>query len=205
MNLKQERLAGRLARPGLLIAPAVAAFALFLIPAVRVSAHAAYDHSTPGDGEVLAAAPARIDVFFKEEMQRANGLPTLVVVNDSGDMVSSNSTLDDNDRTHLSADLNPGLPPGRYAVIWHNVSANDGDEAQGAFYFYVGTGPSASASAAPGSTTATPVATATVKPTTPAEGDDGGDIPTWGLIAGIVAGLVVGAAGGVAIGRRSGS
>jgi methionine-rich copper-binding protein CopC len=202
MNLKQERLAGRLAR-ALLIAPVVAAFALFLIPAVRVSAHAAYDHSTPGDGEVLAAAPARIDVFFKEEMQRANGLPTLVVVDDSGDTVSSNSTLDDNDRTRVSADLNPGLPPGRYAVIWHNVSADDGDEAQGAFYFYVGTGPSPSASAATGSTTATPLATATVKPAT-TDGDSG-DIPTWGLIAGIVGGLVVGAGGGLAIGRRSGS
>jgi copper transport protein len=184
----------------------VAAFALFLTPAVRVSAHAAYDHSTPGDGEVLAAAPARIDVFFKEEMQHANGLPTLVVVNGSGDTVSSNTTLDDNDRKHISADLNPGLPPGRYAVIWHNVSADDGDDAEGAFYFYVGAGPSPSASASTATTTASPAAaTPTVKPVTPAESDDGGDIPTWGLIAGIVAGLVVGAGGGIAIGRRSGS
>jgi methionine-rich copper-binding protein CopC len=205
MNLNRERLAGLLARPALLIAPVVAAFALFLIPAVRVSAHAAYDHSTPGDGEVLAAAPARIDVFFKEETQRANGLPTLVVVNGSGDTVSSNTTLDDNDRKHISADLNPGLPPGRYAVIWHNVSADDGDEAQGAFYFYVGTGPSPSASGSTGTTTATPgAATPTVKPGT-TESDDSGDIPTWGLIAGIIAGLVVGAGGGIAIGRRAGS
>jgi copper transport protein len=204
MNSKQERLAGLLARPALLIAPVAAAFALFLIPAVRVSAHAAYDHSTPGDGEVLAAAPAKIDLFFKEEMQRANGLPTLVVVNGSGDTVSSNATLDDNDRKHISAGLNPGLPPDRYAVIWHNVSADDGDEAQGAFYFYVGTGPSLSASGAATATATPGAATPTVKPST-TESDDSGDIPTWGLIAGIVAGLVVGAGGGIAIGRRAGS
>ena len=114
--------------------------------------------------------------------------------------------LDDNDRTHMSVALDSGLEDGRYTVIWHNVSADDGDEATGVFFFYVGTGPSPSASSSTATTTATSgAATPTVKPTTPAESDDSGDIPTWGLIAGIVAGLVVGAGGGIAIGRRAGS
>jgi len=202
MKSKQERLAGLLARPALLVAPIVAAFALFLIiPAVHVSAHSAYDHSTPGDEEVLATPPAKIEVFFKEEMQRASGLPTLVVVNDSGDTVSSDAVLDDNDRRHLSAGLDPGLPDGRYAVIWHNVSADDGDEAQGAFYFFVGEGPT---STSPAATSGRP--TATIAPTAspaPAGNDEGGgDIPSWGLAAGIIGGLVVGGGGGLLFGRR---
>jgi methionine-rich copper-binding protein CopC len=203
MYSNQKRLAGLLARPALLIAPIAAALALLLVmPAVHVSAHAAYDHSTPGDGEVVATAPTTITVFFKEEMARGNGLPTLVVVNDSGDTVSSNAALNDDDRTELTADLDPGLPDGRYAVIWHNVSADDGDEAQGAFYFYVGTGPATTAPAqSSAAATATPTIAASATPA-PAESDDSGDIPVWGLIAGIIGGLVVGGGGGLVLGRR---
>ena len=70
----------RTAGAAALILPLAAALAmLLLMPVVRVSAHAAYDHSTPGDGEVVATAPAQVDVFFKEEMARGNGLPTLTV------------------------------------------------------------------------------------------------------------------------------
>ncbi|HVP05021.1 MAG TPA: copper resistance protein CopC, partial [Dehalococcoidia bacterium] len=143
-----------LIRPALLIAPIVAALALFAIPAIQVSAHAGYDHSSPGDGEVLAVAPTKIDAYFKEEMSRANGLPTLIVVNSSGDTVSSNMALDDNDRKHISADLKADLPDGRYTVIWHNVSAEDSDEAQGAFQFYIGAAPTPVPSSSPGTSAA---------------------------------------------------
>lgn len=202
MNSHTRRAAGQLARPALLASAVLLALAaLTAIPAPRASAHAEYDHSTPGAGEVVASSPARVDVYFKEEMSRANGLPTLVVVNESGDQVSSNAALDDDDRTHLAADLNPGLPDGTYTVIWHNVSADDGDDAQGAFVFYVGSAPAATTPAAfsPGATrTAAPVTTAA-----PAKsGGDSGDIPTWGLIIGIIGGLVAGGGGGLLLGRR---
>lgn len=179
---------------------ATALLAMLAIRAPSVSAHAAYDHSTPGDGEVVATAPTKIDVFFAEEMERANGLPTLVVVGEDGDVVDKGAVLDDNDRTHISAELNADLEDGRYTVIWHNVSADDGDEAQGAFYFYVGTGPSVTNGAS-----STAAATASPVVTTPpaAKDDDSGDIPIWGLIAGIIGGVVVGGGAGAVLGRRS--
>jgi methionine-rich copper-binding protein CopC len=180
---------------------AAALLAMLAVRAPSASAHSAYDHSTPGEGEVVATAPTKIDVYFAEEMERANGLPTLVVLADDGDVVDKGAVLDDADRTHISAELNDGLEDGRYTVIWHNVSADDGDEAQGAFYFYVGVGPSATSAA---STTAQ--ATATPVASTPAtKDDDSGDIPIWGLIAGIIGGVVVGGAAGAVLGRRSGS
>jgi copper transport protein len=201
MNLNPKRLAGHFARPAFLAAAAVVvASVVSILPAARVSAHAAYDHSTPGDGEVLAESPEKIDVYFKEEMSRSGGLPTLVVVNSSGDTVSSNAALDDDDRTHLTADLNPGLPDGRYTAIWHNVSADDGDEAEGAFFFYIGAGPTATT---PGGTSGTPSATeAPTATTAPVEEEgDGGDVSIVVLILGIIGGLAVGGGGGLLIGR----
>jgi methionine-rich copper-binding protein CopC len=186
-----------------LLLPLAAALAvLLLMPVVRVSAHAAYDHSTPGDGEVVATEPAKIDVYFKENMTRANGLPTLIVVNDSGDKVDAGSVLDDNDRTHLSDALSPSLPNGRYTVIWHNVSADDGEEAQGSFHFYIGGAVIPIPTVAPGS--ATPVRS--VPAVTPApSSSSSSDIPIWGLIAGIIGGVIVGGGGGLLFGRRASS
>lgn len=186
-----------------LILPLAAALAvLLLMPAIGVSAHAAYDHSTPGDGEVVATEPARVDVYFKESIAKANGLPTLVVVNDSGDKVDAGSMLDDADRTHISDALSPSLPNGRYTVIWHNVSADDGEEAQGSFHFYIGGALTPVPTAAPGS--ATPVPSIPAVTPTPSS-DSGGDIRVWGLIVGIVGGVVVGVGGGLLFARRTGS
>jgi methionine-rich copper-binding protein CopC len=186
-----------------LILPLAAALAvLLLMPAIRVAAHAAYDHSTPGDGEVVATEPAKVDVYFKENIAKANGLPTLIVVNDSGDKVDAGSVLDDNDRTHISDALSPALPAGRYTVIWHNVSADDGEEAQGSFHFYIGGAVTPIPTAAPGSATTV----RSVPAVTPAPSNSSSnDIPVWGLIVGIVGGVVVGGGGGLLFGRRTGS
>lgn len=194
--------AGHIARPALLALAAMTAFALIAVmPAPHVSAHAAYDHSTPDDGEVVAESPATITVVFKEEVQRSEGLPTLDVVNESGDTVSSNPTLNDDDRTEMTADLDPDLPDGRYAILWHTVSADDGEEAMGAAFFYVGTGPAATTPAASGASTPTLAPTATTAQIT--KSDDSGDVPVWGLIVGIIGGVVVGGGGGLLLGRRS--
>jgi methionine-rich copper-binding protein CopC len=192
---------GLIARPALpALAAAIALALMAALPASRVSAHAAYDHSTPGDGEVVTEAPAQIQVFFKQEVARSGGLPTLEVVNDDGDLVSSNAVLSDDDRTMMTADLNPGLPDGRYAIIWHTSSADDGEEAKGAAFFYVGEGPSATEPAGK-SGTPTTAPTATAAPS-PKDEEDSGDVPVWALIAGVVGGLVVGAGGGLVLGRR---
>jgi methionine-rich copper-binding protein CopC len=201
MSYTQIRAAGLTVRPASLALAVAAALALLMaISATRVSAHAAYDHSTPADGEVVAESPAQIQVFFKQEVTRSGGLPTLEVVNDSGDLVSSNAVLNDDDRTEMTADLNPGLPDGRYAILWHTVSAEDGEEAKGAVFFHVGEGPSVTTPGTGGSATATPALTASPAPT--AEDDDGGDIPVWALIAGVAGGLVLGGGSGLLLGRR---
>lgn len=201
MNHTSIRAAGSLARPALLALAVAAAIALLMaMPAARISAHAAYDHSTPGDGEVVAESPDQIQVFFKQEVARSGGLPTLEVVSDEGELVSSNAVLNDDDRTQMTADLNPSLPNGRYAILWHTVSAEDGEEAKGAVFFYVGEGPSATTPAAGGSPTATLAPTAIPAPS--GEDDDGRDIPVWALIAGVVGGLVLGGGSGLLLGRR---
>ena len=97
--------------------------------------------------------------------------------------------------------MSPSLPGGRYTVIWHTVSADDGDEAQGSFHFYIGGAVTPVPTAAPGS--ATPVRS--IPAVTPApSSSSSSDIPIWGLIAGIVGGVVVGG-GGLLFGRRTGS
>lgn len=198
MLSRDKALLGRTPRAAAVAIVAVALLAFAAANAPSASAHAAYDHSTPGDGEVVATAPKKLDVYFKQEIQRAGGLPSLLVVTDEGDVVSEEAVLDDGDRTHMSVELDD-LQDGRYAVIWHNVSADDGEEAQGAFHFYVGAGPTSGASGAP-----TAQATITPVPSTPAtDDDDSGDIPLWGVIAGILGGVVVGGAAGTVIGRQS--
>jgi methionine-rich copper-binding protein CopC len=190
-----------------LILPLATALAgLLLMPVICVSAHADYDHSTPADGEVVATAPAKIDVYFKESITRANGLPLLIVLNDTGDPVDTGTfaapsgTLDDTDRTRMSDTLQPNLPDGRYTVIWHTVSADDGAEAQGAFHFYIGGAVTPVPTAAPRSATPVP----SIPAVTPAPSSSS-DIPIWGLIAGIVGGVVVGGGGGLMFGRRAAS
>lgn len=166
------------------------------------SAHSGYERSEPGDGAVVAESPARVDVYFGQEMARSGGLPTMIVVNNSGDQVDLGATLDDNDRKHLYAGLAPSLPDGRYTVIWHTLSDEDAEEAQGAFHFYIGAGPSGD-SPAPAATVAQtpPPAPGSATPAAASTGDGGG-IPAWALVLGIFAGALVGGAGGVFAGRR---
>jgi copper resistance protein C len=183
----------------MLLLLSLAAVVPAFLPVIRVSAHASYNHSTPGDGEVVATAPAKVAVFFKEEIRRGNGLPTLIVVDDAGDEVDAGSVLDDSDRTHISDALKPGLPDGRYTVIWHTVSDDDSEEAQGSFHFYVGGVVTPVPTAAPSSSAPS------VAPTIGRGSDSTADIPTWGLILGIIAGLVVGTGGGMVVGRLTGS
>ncbi len=198
------------ARAAALILPLAAAFVvLLLMPAVRASAHADYDHSTPADGAVLTSSPATLDVYFKENAAASGGgLPLLIVLNDTGDPVDTGTfaapsgKLDDNDRTHMSDTLQANLPEGRYTVIWHTISADDGAEAEGAFHFYIGGAVTPVPTAAPGSPTPVP----SIPAVTPAPSSgSSSDIPIWGLMVGIVGGVVVGGGGGLLFGRRAAS
>lgn len=196
----------------LLMRSAVPALVLILLlvgpPVAGVDAHAGYESSTPADGEVVAEGPAQVDVFFSQEMARSGGLPSLIVVNNSGDQVDLGSELDDIDRTHILAPLAPALPDGRYTVIWHTLSDDDGEEAQGAFHFFIG--------AASGETTpsphptlpdeGTPAPTPTTAPTAPPaadSGDDSGGVSVLATVAGLLATAAVAGGAGFVLGRRS--
>ena len=213
----------RAGRPAGITLPAslawlVALLALAVAPSVlsphRAAAHSGYESSTPADGATLAESPARVDVYFGQEMARSGGLPSLLVFNDSGDQVDLGATLDDADRKHISAELAPSLPEGRYTVIWHTLSDEDGEEAQGAFHFYVGEPPGQPTPGGPTETPSTqptlpdkgtPVNTPTAAPTEPPTADNGGDdgAPIWLLVAGVLVALVIGGGVGLAIGRPS--
>ncbi|MEX0799840.1 MAG: copper resistance protein CopC [Dehalococcoidia bacterium] len=191
--------------------PLAVALAGLVLSTGSAGAHANYERSEPGDGATVAESPERVDMWTSQEMSRSQGLPTMIVVNEAGDVVSEgDAVLDDADRTHMHVELPPSLPDKRYSVIWHTLSDEDGEEAQGAFHFFVG------AAADGGSPTPalteeptappdeTPVATASPQPTATPAGDDGdgGDVPLWALALGIVGGVVVGAVFGVVIGLR---
>jgi methionine-rich copper-binding protein CopC len=176
--------------------------ALFLGGGQRAFAHADYESSTPGDGEVVAQSPAVVDVYFGQEVARSGGLPALTVVNVFGDVLADEAIVDDADRTHVSIELPPSLGNGRYTVIWHTLSDEDGEEAQGAFHFYVGTGPGGTTAPASAGPDATPQ---TAPPTVITNGSNGGggnDIPLWALIGGIAVSLLAGTGAGVALAAR---
>ncbi len=175
---------------------------LALSPAPGVMAHAGYETSTPGDGETVAEGPEQVDIYFSQEMARSGGLPRVIVVNQAGDQLDLGSTLDDDDRTHVSVDLPPALPEGRYTVIWQSLSSEDGEEAEGAFHFFIGqaTEPTATGEAPSDGATAAPTAQPTAAPSTD-DGDNGG-VSAIVLVLGILAGLVIGGAAGTAFASR---
>jgi methionine-rich copper-binding protein CopC len=131
----QKRMFVLAAGAGLLLALAAA----WMAGAVPVFAHARYDSSTPGKGEVLATSPARVEITFTQEIQKIGGSYGIDVVKDRGlSVTTGGAVVNDADRMKLSVELQPELAPGRYVVNWRNVSDEDGDPAEGAFSFYVG-------------------------------------------------------------------
>ena len=198
--------------------------AALLFPAARAAAHAGYESSTPAKDQVVPAAPGQVDVYFTQEVFKQAGANHVRVFADDGttQVSDGDGTVDDNDRTHISAALPAGLANGRYIVKWMTTSDEDGDTDDSAFCFYVGVQPAAAqqaecASFEPtevptGAATepASPAATEQLTPAptsddTPSADDDGG---STGLIIGVVAGvivavIIVGGAGLWLMSRRS--
>ena len=205
--------------------PFVAIVLALVLAPVYVFAHAAYDRSTPGRDEVVATAPARVDVWFRQDVFRQQGSNFVRVFDDQDTQVSQgDGVIDDNDRKHIYADLPPGLASGRYIVRWMTLSDEDGDTANGAFCFYVGVQPTAAQQAecsalAGGTETPTPnvgaasgtptptAAAATPAPTATSSGDSGGGgggIPAVAVVGVVIAAavVVVGIGGAVAMWLR---
>lgn len=155
---------------------------LALLPS-SADAHARMLRSSPLAGATLSESPHRVEIWFTQELRRTSALPTLKVVNDLGDVLNPNATLDDDDRRYLYATLPPSLPTGRYAAIWNVMSDEDDDTSWGTFEFYVGQrGEVASTSATERAVTITP---------TNSQGRRGVSLQV--LISGVSAGVLFGA------------
>jgi methionine-rich copper-binding protein CopC len=166
------------------------------------SAHAAYDHSTPAAGAVLASAPTEVRVFFKEDIDPKGSSLAVYHMTDARDLTSfdqeSKLVSPDNGTQYPVSDAKSmtitmqGDGDGIYAVAWTTVSADDGDEDSGVFFFGVGTGNVLGISSA--SSTPTPTTTSTTS----------SGIPVWLTILVGIAGLVVGAGATLVLaGRRN--
>jgi len=124
----------------------ITVFAITTLALATVAlAHARFASSTPAPGQTLAASPAAVVITFTEELAAAS---TGKVTDASGATLSASATIDANDRTKLTIALKPSLPNGVYKVSWHSVSADDGDELDGSFFFGVGV-PAPSTATAP--------------------------------------------------------
>ena len=174
-------------------------------------AHANLESSDPARGEVVPEMPSTIELVFSQEVARSGGLPEVIVVNSSGDQVDLGATLNDDDRTLITIEMPPAMPDGRYTVIWHTQSDEDGEEARGAFDFFVGAEPTEAppSSIAPSVTVAagTPTPAATIEPSDgeDEDDDDSSGVPFWALFGGIAAGAAIGFAGGMTIANRRGN
>ena len=106
-----------------------------------VSAHAAYESSSPSFGEVLTQSPSEISVRFTQELFRRAGANSLTLQQVRGDVVDewnlSEAEIGNADRHVMRLTVDLELRPGRYVVSWTNLSAEDGDSDSGSYPFYV--------------------------------------------------------------------
>jgi methionine-rich copper-binding protein CopC len=117
----------------------VAATAAFLMVtgllAGAALAHAQLAKSNPSAGQTLAASPATVDLTYGEDLAAGS---TGSVTDASGATVSTGATISTTERAQMSIALKPSLPNGVYKVLWHSISADDGDALDGTFFFGVG-------------------------------------------------------------------
>lgn len=99
-------------------------------------AHAEPATVKPGDGAVLAQAPAEVTIVMTQEMARQSGANDISVFDSSGTRVNTASAVIDNaDRKRISVALPAGVAVGTYTVKWKTLSADDGDAASGQYTF----------------------------------------------------------------------
>src|SRR3989304_4057956 len=125
------------------IALTLAAGLLALVALTAAFGHSEPVRFSPAPGQVLDAAPQRVDGWFSQEMRRS-GTDTSIAVHPvmSGGMlddpVSGETVIDDSDRRHMYADLAGDLMPGQYVVAWSALSDEDEHADPGCYRFFVG-------------------------------------------------------------------
>jgi methionine-rich copper-binding protein CopC len=185
------------------IAAALLGAMVTLMAAQGALAHAEPERANPPIGGTVSELPARLDVWFTEEVSEAE----LTVRAPDGTAISAGVAaidLNDPERRHVTVALGPSRGPGEYVVEWRSVSASDGDAAEGVFRFVLapggtpaaspGASPAASPVASPGATPASgqigQAVSATPAPTAPA---DEGEFDARAFGISVLAGLVAAA------------
>ncbi|WP_069806153.1 copper resistance CopC family protein [Thermogemmatispora onikobensis] len=177
----------------------LSALLLFVVGVKPVSAHAKVIDANPKIGSTISQVPSTVTVFTAENVNPDPSKSNLFVYGPDGALISQgNASIPLNNPREMSVRIKPD-GNGVYIVRWITVSAEDGDEAEGAFIFTVKpTGAS--------STTSTPA------PAPPAQASgsstsstSGGasNLPLWVSVAAI-AGLLVGGGAGLGLGRSLG-
>jgi methionine-rich copper-binding protein CopC len=148
-----------------------------------IPAHAVLTHADPAPNAILTSAPTKITLTFAEEMKPADS--DIIVYDVHGAKVSTGqAAVPASDLKTMSVNM-AGNDSEVYVVVWHNVSADDGDPDSGSYSFTVSTTGTPSAGQQPGGTNGTSTGNS----------GGGGVQPLVVALIGLVA-LVVGAAGG---------
>jgi len=121
----------------------LAAGLLALVAITIASGHSEPVRFNPSPGQVLDAAPQRVEGWFTQEMRRSGeetSLQVHPVMADGmlGDPVSGETVIDDADRRHMSTELTGELMPGQYVVAWSALSDEDEHADTGCYRFFVG-------------------------------------------------------------------
>jgi methionine-rich copper-binding protein CopC len=201
-------------RFAVLLATVLGVTTLVLASPGGVSAHAEYESSTPGRNEVVPQSPTQVDVTFTQEVTRQDDRSAVRVFNEAEVQVSEGAgVVDDVDRTHISAVLQPNLPAGLYVVRWTTLSFEDGDDDEGAFCFYIQSQPTAAQQETcaafdegeePTGTASGATATLAAEPTDSNGRDDDDDSGNnTGAIVGLIIAVAVVAGGILFLVRRS--
>jgi methionine-rich copper-binding protein CopC len=112
----------------------IASLLLALVAASSASAHAFIDHAEPPVGSTVHAPPARVEVWFSEDLEPA--FSTLKVVDAAGGQVDrKDKAVPEGDKRRMAVSLKP-LPPGKYRVVWRALSV-DSHVTEGDFTFEV--------------------------------------------------------------------
>ena len=110
-------------------------FALLIAAATaEAGAHAFLDHATPAVGSSIHGSPARVSLWFTQELEPA--FSTVRVLDRDGRQVDKQDKQADRANPALLQVSLPKLAPGRYRVVWRALSV-DTHVTEGDFTFDV--------------------------------------------------------------------
>jgi methionine-rich copper-binding protein CopC len=122
----------------------LAAGLLAVMAVTAALGHASPERFDPAPGQVLSAAPSRVDGWFTQEIRRQEDQSFIRVQRveadgSLGEQVDTGATvIDDQDRRHMYVDLAPDLDAGEYAVAWQTLSDEDDEHDGNCYRFFVG-------------------------------------------------------------------